>query len=210
MYERFTDRARKTMALANQEANRFNHDEIGTGHLLLGLIKEGGGVGANALKNLGVDLLKVRLEVEKITKPGPEAIIMGKLPQTPRIKRALEEAIEFAKEMNNNYVGTEHVLMGLLKVGDGIAVQVLTNLKVNIENLKQSIIDMLRPEKAIQQESLWNSELTNVAFPDKPTIDSVVSGIAIMLKIICKEYMIAPSQLISRLSTEIHKPKDKV
>src|SRR5688572_11227841 len=87
MFERFTDRARKVMALANQEAQRFNHEYIGTEHILLGLVKEGSGVGANVLKNLDVDLRKVRLEVEKLVKSGPDMVTMGKLPQTPRAKK---------------------------------------------------------------------------------------------------------------------------
>ena len=88
MYERFTDRARKVMQLANQEAQRFNHEYIGTEHMLLGLVKEGTGVAANVLKNLDVDLRKIRLEVEKLVQSGPEMITMGKLPQTPRAKRS--------------------------------------------------------------------------------------------------------------------------
>jgi len=97
MFERFTDRARKVMALANQEAQRFNHEYIGTEHILLGLVKEGSGVGANVLKNLDVDLRKVRLEVEKLVKSGPDMVTMGKLPQTPRAKKVIEYAIEEAR-----------------------------------------------------------------------------------------------------------------
>ena len=91
MFERFTDRARKVMALANQEAQRFNHEYIGTEHILLGLVKEGSGVGANVLKNLDVDLRKVRLEVEKLVKSGPDMVTMGKLPQTPRAKKGINK-----------------------------------------------------------------------------------------------------------------------
>ena len=93
MYERFTDRARKVMQLANQEAQRFNHEYIGTEHILLGLVKEGSGVAANVLKNLEVDLRKIRLEVEKIVQSGPDMVTMGKLPQTPRAKKVVEYAI---------------------------------------------------------------------------------------------------------------------
>jgi ATP-dependent Clp protease ATP-binding subunit ClpA len=128
MFERFTDRARKVMALANQEAQRFNHEYIGTEHILLGLVKEGSGVGANVLKNLDVDLRKVRLEVEKLVKAGPEVVMMGKLPQTPRAKKVIECAIEEARSLNHNYVGTEHLLLGLLREHDGVAAQVLMNL----------------------------------------------------------------------------------
>jgi ATP-dependent Clp protease ATP-binding subunit ClpC len=128
MFERFTDRARKVMALANQEAQRFNHEYIGTEHVLLGLVKEGSGVGANVLKNLDVDLRKVRLEVEKLVKSGPDMVTMGKLPQTPRAKKVIEYAIEEARNLNHNYVGTEHLLLGLLREQDGVAAQVLMNL----------------------------------------------------------------------------------
>ena len=95
MYERFTDRARKVMQLANQEAQRFNHEYIGTEHILLGLIKEGSGVAANVLKNLDVDLRKIRLEVEKLVQSGPDMVTMGKLPQTPRAKKVIEYSITF-------------------------------------------------------------------------------------------------------------------
>src|SRR5215213_9309841 len=102
MYERFTDRARKVMQLANQEAQRFNHEYIGTEHILLGLVKEGSGVAANVLKNLDVDLRKIRLEVEKIVQAGPDMVTMGKLPQTPRAKKVIEYAIEEARNLNHN------------------------------------------------------------------------------------------------------------
>ncbi len=105
MYERFTDRARKVMQLANQEAQRFNHEYIGTEHILLGLVKEGSGVAANVLKNLDVDLRKIRLEVEKIVQHGPDIVSMGKLPQTPRAKKVIEYSMEEARNLNHNYVG---------------------------------------------------------------------------------------------------------
>jgi len=121
MFERFTDRARKVMALANQEAQRFNHEYVGTEHVLLGLVKEGQGVAANVLHNLSVDLKKIRLEVEKIVKSGPAMVTMGKLPQTPRAKKVIEFAIEEARNLGHNYVGTEHLLLGLLREHDGVA-----------------------------------------------------------------------------------------
>ena len=143
MFERFTDRARKVMALANQEAQRFNHDYIGTEHILLGLVKEGSGVGANVLKNLGVDLRKVRLEVEKLVKSGPEMVTMGKLPQTPRAKRVIEYAIEEARNLNHNYVGTEHLLLGLLREQDGVAATVLLNLGLKLEDVREEVLNLL-------------------------------------------------------------------
>ncbi|MCI5108871.1 MAG: NDP-hexose 4-ketoreductase, partial [Candidatus Pacebacteria bacterium] len=108
MFERFTDRARKIVALANQEAQRFNHEYVGTEHILLGILKEGSGVAANVIKNHNVDLRKVRLEVEKLVKSAPEMITQGKRPQTPRAKKVIEFAIEESRNLNHNYVGTEH------------------------------------------------------------------------------------------------------
>src|SRR5437016_4892977 len=143
MFERFTDRARKVMALANQEAQRFNHEYIGTEHILLGLVKEGSGVGANVLKNLDVDLRKVRLEVEKLVKSGPDMVTMGKLPQTPRAKKVIEYAIEEARNLNHNYVGTEHLLLGLLREQDGVAAQVLMNLGIKLEEVREEVLNLL-------------------------------------------------------------------
>ncbi len=143
MFERFTDRARKVMALANQEAQRFNHEYIGTEHILLGLVKEGSGVGANVLKNLDVDLRKVRLEVEKLVKSGPDMVTMGKLPQTPRAKKVIEYAIEEARNLNHNYVGTEHLLLGLLREHEGVAAQVLMNLGLKLEEVREEVLNLL-------------------------------------------------------------------
>jgi len=143
MFERFTDRARKVMALANQEAQRFNHEYIGTEHILLGLVKEGSGVGATVLKNLEVDIKKLRLEVEKLVKSGPDMITMGKLPQTPRAKKVIEYAIEEARSLNHNYVGTEHILLGLLRETEGIAAQVLMNLGLRLEDVRQEVLNLL-------------------------------------------------------------------
>jgi len=143
MFERFTDRARKVMALANQEAQRFNHEYIGTEHVLLGLVKEGSGVGATVLKNLDVDIKKLRLEVEKLVKSGPDMVTMGKLPQTPRAKKVIEYAIEEARSLNHNYVGTEHILLGLLRESEGIAAQVLMNLGLKLEDVRQEVLNLL-------------------------------------------------------------------
>jgi len=143
MFERFTDRARKVMALANQEAQRFNHEYIGTEHILLGLVKEGSGVGATVLKNLDVDVKKVRLEVEKLVKSGPDMVTMGKLPHTPRAKKVIEYAIEEARSLNHNYVGTEHLLLGLLRETEGIAAQVLMNVGLRLDDVRQEVLNLL-------------------------------------------------------------------
>jgi ATP-dependent Clp protease ATP-binding subunit ClpC len=157
MFERFTDRARKVMALANQEAQRFNHEYIGTEHILLGLVKEGSGVGANVLKNLDVDLRKVRLEVEKLVKSGPDMVTMGKLPQTPRAKKVIEYAIEEARNLNHNYVGTEHLLLGLLREHEGVAAQVLMNLSLKLDEVRDEVLNLLGAGNSEQDESQRNA-----------------------------------------------------
>ena len=143
MYERFTDRARKVMQLANQEAQRFNHEYIGTEHMLLGLVKEGTGVAANVLKNLDVDLRKIRLEVEKLVQSGPEMITMGKLPQTPRAKKVIEFSMEEARNLNHSFVGTEHILLGLLREQEGVAAQVLMNLGLKLDEVREEVLNLL-------------------------------------------------------------------
>ena len=142
-YERFTDRARMVLQFANQEACRFNHEYIGTEHILLGLVKEGNGVAAKVLESLGVDLRKIRLEVEKFLQSGPEMVTMGKMPQTPRAKRAIQFAREEAVALGHNYVGTEHLLLGLLRENEGVAAQVLTKLSVGLEQVRTATLEML-------------------------------------------------------------------
>ncbi len=143
MYERFTDRARKVMQLANQEAQRFNHEYIGTEHILLGLVKEGSGVAASVLKNLEADLRKIRQEVEKIVQAGPDMVTMGRLPHTPRAKKVIEYAIEEARNLNHHYVGTEHLLLGLLREQEGVAAQVLMNLNLKLDEVRDEVLNLL-------------------------------------------------------------------
>ena len=140
MFERFTDRARKVMATANKQVQRFNHKYIGTEHILLGLVMEGG-TGADVLKNLGVDIEKMLPEVEQLfkLKGGQDAMAEGKIPQTQNAINVIEFAIEEARNLNNDYIGTEHILLGLLRVSEGIAAQVLVNLGVNIEGVRMEI-----------------------------------------------------------------------
>ncbi len=143
MYEQFTDRARKVMMLANQEARRFNHEYIGTEHILLGLVKEASGVAAKVLKNLGIDLRKIRLEVEKIVQAGPDMVTTGKLPQTPRAKKVIEYAIEESHNLAHPHVGTEHLLLGLLREGEGVAAQVLMNLLLRLPDVRKKVQETL-------------------------------------------------------------------
>jgi len=128
--------------LANQEAIRFNHEYIGTEHILLGLVKEGTGVGACILKNLDLDLRKVRLEVEKLIKSGPDMVAMGKLPQTPRAKEAISYAIEEARSLGHNYVGTEHLLLGLLREEHSVAAHVLMELGLRLEETREEALNL--------------------------------------------------------------------
>ncbi|MCS6864920.1 MAG: ATP-dependent Clp protease ATP-binding subunit [Gemmataceae bacterium] len=160
MYERFTDRARKVMQLANQEAQRFNHEYIGTEHILLGLVKEGSGVAANVLKNLDIDLRKIRLEVEKIVQHGPggEQVVMGRLPHTPRAKKVIEYSIEEARNLNHNYVGTEHLLLGLLREQEGVAAQVLMNLGLKLEDVREEVLNLLGHNMPNESESSGGRE----------------------------------------------------
>ncbi len=151
MYQHFTDRARKVMQFANQEAIRCNHEYIGTEHILLGLIKEGSGVAANVLKSLNIDPNRVRGEIEKIIMAGPDKVTTGKLPKTPRANRVIELAIDEAKNLNHNYVGTEHLLLGLVREGEGVASQVLMNLGLSLAAIREEILNLLghAPDKPV-------------------------------------------------------------
>ncbi len=146
MFDRFTDRARKVMGLARQEAQRFNHDYIGTEHILLGLVQEGSGVAASVLKNLDIDLKKIRQEVEKLVSNGTSMVTMGQLPFTPRAKKVLELSLEEASNLGHTYIGTEHLLLGLIRENEGIAAQVLRNLKVKLEDVRDEVLELLGAE----------------------------------------------------------------
>ena len=182
MFERFTDRARKVMALANQEAQRFNHEYIGTEHILLGLVKEGSGVGANVLKNLDIDLRKVRLEVEKLVKSGPDMVTMGKLPQTPRAKKVIEYGIEEARNLNHNYVGTEHLLLGLLREHDGVAAQVLINLGLKLEEVREEVLNLLGASVANEEEQQPQERSRKPNSSRTPALDSFGRDLTEMAK----------------------------
>src|SRR5271157_1467381 len=149
----FTPRAQQVLALARKEADRFNHNFVGTEHLLLGLIKLGQGVAVNVLQKLGLDLETVRLEVEKQVGTGPDQKMMGNIPYTPRVKKVLALAQKEAKNLNHTYVGTEHILLGLLREGDGVAARVLKNLDVDIEQTRQEILKELDPQFAAAEEA---------------------------------------------------------
>jgi ATP-dependent Clp protease ATP-binding subunit ClpC len=149
----FTPRAQQVLALARKEADRFNHNFLGTEHLLLGLIKLGQGVAVNVLQKMGLDLETVRMEVEKQVGTGPDQKMIGNIPYTPRVKKVLALASKEAKALNHTYVGTEHILLGLLREGDGVAAKVLKNLDVDIEQTRQEILKELDPNFAATEES---------------------------------------------------------
>ncbi len=158
----FTPRAQQVLALARKEADRFNHNFVGTEHLLLGLIKLGQGVAVNVLQKMGLDLETVRMEVEKQVGTGPDQKMIGNIPYTPRVKKVLALAAKEAKNLSHTYVGTEHILLGLLREGDGVAARVLKNLDVDIEQTRQEILKELDPNFNAQEESAVPEQ------PEKP------------------------------------------
>ncbi len=143
MFNRFTERARKVILLAKDEARRFNHDYIGTEHILLGLIREGEGVAAAVLQKLGLSPDNIRLEVEKLVQPGPATVISGDIPFTPKAKKVIELAMDEARALGHNYIGTEHLLLGLIREGEGVASQVLLNLGLDLTKVRNEVMNML-------------------------------------------------------------------
>jgi ATP-dependent Clp protease ATP-binding subunit ClpA len=140
---RFDERARKVLSLAQEEAQRFNHNYIGTEHLLLGLVREGDGTGARVLQSLGVELNKVRSAVEFIVGRG-DRIVLGEIGLTPRSKKVIELAVDEADRLNHNYIGTEHLLLGMIREGEGIAAGVLMSLGVSLEQVRKATIRLLQ------------------------------------------------------------------
>jgi ATP-dependent Clp protease ATP-binding subunit ClpC len=180
MLNRFTERAQKVILLAQEEAKRLNHDYLGTEHILLGLIALGEGVAATVLINLGVDLEKVRKAVEKIVGVGENVLVLGEVPFTPRAKKVLELAVEEAQKMQHRYVGTEHLLLGLIREGEGIAARVLENLKLNLERVRQETINLLGEISYIkpgskQQQPIFDRNKT-------PTLDEFGRDLTVLAK----------------------------
>ncbi|NBS87139.1 MAG: ATP-dependent Clp protease ATP-binding subunit, partial [Verrucomicrobia bacterium] len=154
----FTPRAQQVLALARKEADRFNHNYVGTEHILLGLIKLGQGVAVNVLQKMGLDLETVRMEVEKQVGTGPDTKVTGNIPYTPRVKKVLALASKEAKALHHSYVGTEHILLGLLREGDGVAARVLKSLEVDIERARQEVLKELDPNFEEGAEPAGNME----------------------------------------------------
>src|SRR3979409_2684237 len=145
MMNNFTPRAQQVLALARKEADRFNHNYVGTEHLLLGLIKLGQGVAVNVLQKMGLDLERVRMEVERHVGPHPATNMVGNIPSPPRVKKVLALAGKEAKALNHPYVGTEHILLGLLREGEGVAARVLKSLEVDPARTRNEILKELDP-----------------------------------------------------------------
>jgi len=167
MFGRFTERAQQVLVLAQEEAKRLNHNFIGTEHLLLGLVREGSGIAARALQNMAVDLNRVRQEVERITPKG-EKIIQQGISYTPRAKRVVELAIEESQNLGHNYVGTEHLMLGLVREGEGIAAQVLSNLGIDLKRARKEVIQLLGGEEGSGKAP----EGEKAGGPQTPTVDS--------------------------------------
>jgi ATP-dependent Clp protease ATP-binding subunit ClpC len=139
MYEHFTERALKVMQLANQESRRFNHQYIGTEHILLGLVKEGSGVGSRVLRKLNLNPRKIRVKVERVFQTGPEMVTMRKQPLTPRAKKVIEYAMDEARNLGQNYIGTEHLLLGLMREQEGVAAHVLMQLGMKLKDVRDAV-----------------------------------------------------------------------
>ena len=155
VYDRFSDRARKVMQLANQEAKRFNHDYIAPEHIFLGLLKEGSGVAATVIKNMNIDLRRLRVEIEKFVPVGPNMVSMGKLPKTKEAQKVIDNAIAAARELENNYVGTEHLLLGLLELKDEhLLPAILAGFNLTVDVVKKEVRDLLGlTERNVDEES---------------------------------------------------------
>ena len=152
MFERFTDRTRRVVVLAQEEARMLNHNYIGTEHILLGLIREGDGYAARTLESLGISLDAVRQQVEEIIGRGQQAP-SGHIPFTPRAKKVLELSLRESLQLGHNYIGTEHILLGLLREGDGVAAQVLVTLGADLNRVRQQVIQLLHGYQGQDVES---------------------------------------------------------
>jgi ATP-dependent Clp protease ATP-binding subunit ClpC len=150
MFERFTDRARRVVVFAQEEARGLNHNWIGTEHLLLAVIREGQGVGARALESMQVSLDAARQQVESIIGRGQELVSDGHIPFTPRAKKVLELSLREALQLGHDYIGTEHILLGLIREGDGVAAQVLVNLGCDLNRTRQQVIRLLHGHQGRQ------------------------------------------------------------
>lgn len=161
MFERFTDKARKVLVLANQAAIDLNHEYVGTEHILIGLVSEGTDIAAGLLKKFGVGSENVRLEVQKLVRAAPKPVPKGKRPYTPRANIVLGYALEESKSLNHGYVGTVHLLLGVLREQDGVGAQVLVNLGLSLNRVREQILELL--------DVRWDPALMKAAATPRPT-----------------------------------------
>src|SRR5213596_121669 len=187
-FDKFTERARRVLTLAQEEALRFNHNYIGTEHFLLGLVREGEGVAAKALANLGVDLNKVRSAVEVIIGRGDRAV-MGEIGLTPRAKKIIELAVDEARRMGHHHIGTEHVLLGMVREGEGIAAGVLESLGVSLDRARAEVVGILSgrmPEQTqaetgafvTLEEVAWSEPRRYEPLTDIPPLDEIMKQLS--------------------------------
>jgi ATP-dependent Clp protease ATP-binding subunit ClpA len=165
MFERFTDRARRVVVLAQEQARLLNHNYLGTEHLLLGLVAEGQGVAAKTLESLGISLEAIRSQVQEIIGQGQWAPT-GQIPFTPRAKKVLELSLREAKQLGHNYIGTEHLLLGLLREGEGVAAQVLVKLGADLSRVRQQVIQVLSASAAGGKEAAAGTRWVRMSVPD--------------------------------------------
>jgi len=200
MFERFTDRARRVVVLAQEESRMLNHNYIGTEHILLGLIREGEGVAAKALESLGIPLETVRYEVEEIIGQGQSAPT-GHIPFTPRAKKVLELSLREALQLGHNYIGTEHILLGLVREGEGVAAQVLQKLGADLERVRQQVIQQLSGYAGgrIERQQLSEEEI------------EVLAGIAegASKKQIAEKLGLSRDELRSRIDSALEKLRSR-
>lgn len=182
MSNRFTERAQRVILIAQEEAKRLNHDYVGTEHLLLGLIALGEGVAAQVLANLGVDLRRVRGEIEKIVGTGDNVMLLGEIPFTPRAKKVLELAVEEAQNMGHNYVGTEHLLLGLIREEEGVAARVLENLGVRLDVVREEVISLLGEGQPSQGGHAPSGTSSSKPKSKTPTLDEFGRDLTVLAK----------------------------
>jgi len=201
---RFTERAQKAILIAQEEAKRLNHDYVGTEHILLGLIALGEGISAQVLINLGVDMNRVRIEIEKIVGTGDNVMLLGEIPFSPRAKKVLEYGIEEASLMGTYYVGTEHLLLGLLREREGVAARVLENLGVNLEDVREEIVEILisHSKKTNIQNMFYQQKVFNHLRQQKtktPILDEFSRDLTLLAKENKLDPVIAREQEIERI-----------
>src|SRR4051794_27677542 len=182
MSNRFTERAQRVILIAQEEAKRLNHDYVGTEHILLGLIALGEGVAAQVLANLGVDLRRVRTEIEKIVGTGDNVMLLGEIPFTPRAKKVLELAVEEAQNMGHNYVGTEHLLLGLIREEEGVAARVLENLGVRLDVVREEVISLLGEGQPHQAQPTQTGGGGSKPKSKTPTLDEFGRDLTVLAK----------------------------